>query len=945
MGFTLEARQAVDYGQPLGVGSIDIPGVRRLSGSLLVVPRADIKQQVISDQGLRPAAPGRSGWPAAQAEVFLGVSQLDASQRIMPGGPVPEGALAYEFSSAWSLRLQIDPLVAQVSTVAATLLRLGHGEIAAETTLTCNILEAGLSVLRVRLPGWAVNSWVDGPGISSRRLDRQTNTWTVILNQRRKGTYPLRVTYDRLIDAGTPLVYHQEPQLLGAVSQKGTILVGKESGEVSISVTTEGHLRVAEDAPAVARAKIPITQILQYSGLGGRDWKLGLAISELSEAAVLKIQATDCLLQTMLGRDGTAVTFMTLTLEKTRQQFAPLQLPDSRQLWGAYVNGRPVKPVVGEEPDGYLIPLSDRGEADGAFELTIVYTEKMNALDEQAVDLEFKTPRIEVPTGSMSWEVYLPAGYHLRPEIGRQTGNMQLLLAPPEASSPITEEMFSPDSSRWRRGWPVVQPYVAYALAGLLGLAGLVVIAALVWVLVRHGFSAAGRVIAPAGRVIRVAWNRPVLRWAAIIAIVIGAGIVLLSVASSGLQMARLASEDAWSKRSRGYGDTRLRKVSMALERYRQLNAYYPESLEVLVEKELVPQTVIDELKAEGAEYHVAGRKAKGLTDTTVVLTTRSEDGFNVLRNDKRIDWVGKKDRKRLAGELYRQGSVDNKIFREDLGRAAGAQDKDRAAKLADTYKKARSLRRRSRGNLDERLKQSEVSRLKGLARETYGWSYDEKDAEADDLSDLRGDLRESAQPPPGYTPQQLRGKSEKALEKALQKQAAEVVRRAQSIAGVKVTDVQASGKPKYKRAELFRTEELPGVWGKGPGARLEPEKNRPADVPATGEKDERGGGWRAWSATDGEQISFGTVTRGRSKGSLPIGLELPSGGTMPYLFGRAFSVGGGDEGTFQVQAARSGAGYTVYGLAGLAVIGLVVTLGQYVVRRRRYGGRIVVGS
>jgi hypothetical protein len=134
----------------------------------------------------------------------------------------------------------------------------------------------------------------------------------------------------------------------------------------------------------------------------------------------------------------------------------------------------------------------------------------------------------------------------------------------------------------------------------------------------------------------------------------------------------------------------------------------------------------------------------------------------------------------------------------------------------------------------------------------------------------------------------------------------------AQDKAGVEVTATA----PKPSAVSVAPAEEPAG-----------PPPVAPPEGPVTAEPEKPADFWKPWAPEDTGAVVFGKVEQGRSKGSLPIGLELPEVSRAPYLFGSVFT--GSGLGKFELTAARAGTGYTAYSIAGAAVVGLVLVAGR----------------
>jgi len=165
-------------------------------------------------------------------------------------------------------------------------------------------------------------------------------------------------------------------------------------------------------------------------------------------------------------------------------------------------------------------------------------------------------------------------------------------------------------------------------------------------------------------------------------------------------------------------------------------------------------------------------------------------------------------------------------------------------------------------------------------------------------------------------------GERPQATQRALEAQTNELLAQAQDKAGVEVTATA----PKPSAASLVPAEE--------PAA---PPPVAPPEGPVTAEPEKPAGFWKPWAPEDTGAVVFGRVEQGRSKGSLPIGLELPEVSRAPYLFGSVFT--GSGLGKFELTAARAGTGYTAYSIAGAAAVGLVLVAGRLGWTRKKNRG------
>jgi hypothetical protein len=392
----------------------------------------------------------------------------------------------------------------------------------------------------------------------------------------------------------------------------------------------------------------------------------------------------------------------------------------------------------------------------------------------------------------------------------------------------------------------------------------------------------AWRVLFPAaGRTIRFVWQRPALRWAAIIIPVL----LVMIVAGAALLMpaVHFALEEASS--TRDYRN--FYNVGSALRAYETKHGNYPDSPDALVEEGLIGREVLDNDEVANFDYRAGGKKAADLPADAVVAYAETEGGFSVLYNDGRVERKGRGEMRDLAAQLYKQGDVDANVVREDL------KLDEEVNESAKQYDEAKRLKGRSRANLDQLVGKDIRDRIQQKVEERYG-----REAEW-----ARATGRAEAEAGEGQ---------QAASKEALEAQTNKLLAQAQDKAGVEVT--VAAPKPSA----------APPAPAEAPAG---PPPVEPPAGPVTAEPEKPADLWKTWAPEDTGAVVFGKVEQGRSKGSLPIGLELPEVSRAPYLFGSVFT--GSGLGKFELTAARAGTGYTSYSIAGAAVVGLVLVAGR----------------
>ncbi|GAG33834.1 unnamed protein product, partial [marine sediment metagenome] len=245
------------------------------------------------------------------------------------------------------------------------------------------------------------------------------------------------------------------------------------------------------------------------------------------------------------------------------------------------------------------------------------------------------------------------------------------------------------DATRLERVWPLVRPYVMALVWVVVMLAGVAVAALAGYVALK----VAWRVLFPAaGRTIKFVWQRPVLRWAAVI--------LPLIVLCLGLMVAMLlpAVSGALDDAKKSQVANTLKQLGTAMQTYSSAHRQeYPESLDELHEEGFMAAELSNSREIKNFEYLAGGKRVTDMPGSAVVAYAELEDGFNVLYNDGHVAWRSRGEMRELAAQLYKQGDVDANVVREDL-RLSEAELDD----YTKQYNLAKRLKGKSRAKLDQ---------------------------------------------------------------------------------------------------------------------------------------------------------------------------------------------------------------------------------------------------
>jgi hypothetical protein len=115
---------------------------------------------------------------------------------------------------------------------------------------------------------------------------------------------------------------------------------------------------------------------------------------------------------TLVTAEGRALTEVVLELQNRAQPFLKVTLPEGASIVSVEVAGEAAKPVLGT--DGTRVPLLRPGfRPQGAYRVSFVYLHAGLPFGRKG-DLQMTLPKMDVPLGTVYWEVFVPDNYSVR---------------------------------------------------------------------------------------------------------------------------------------------------------------------------------------------------------------------------------------------------------------------------------------------------------------------------------------------------------------------------------------------------------------------------------------------------------------------------------------------------------------------------------------------------
>ena len=115
---------------------------------------------------------------------------------------------------------------------------------------------------------------------------------------------------------------------------------------------------------------------------------------------------------TMVTAEGRALTEMMLRVRNRAQPFLKVDLPEGATLVSASLDGVAVKPVLGA--DGTRVPLLRAGlRPNGVYSVSFVFMYAGTPFEKKG-DLKMLLPKVDLPIGVLTWELFVPDRYSVK---------------------------------------------------------------------------------------------------------------------------------------------------------------------------------------------------------------------------------------------------------------------------------------------------------------------------------------------------------------------------------------------------------------------------------------------------------------------------------------------------------------------------------------------------
>lgn len=389
-------------------------GVQKLTGFVAVSAEEGVQVKTEAFDGLTEIPV--SGLPAITIAPNAAPQMQSKTQ--IPIVLSAAGTLAFKFITAepaplpaWKLRVATERIDSWVRAEVAALLTVQDTLVNGRALVKYEIANAPTKEFQLRIPAAFKNVEINGADI--RRRDQKGDIWSVELQNKKRGTYTLTITWEQPFDA----TKGETLKVLPIVAQGVDPKVERETGVLIFNA--RAPLQVVEDKASSDLIRIDPREVPDWAGatpgtaaLSYRylrpGYELNVRARRHDAAEVLQALVDSSRLISVITEDGQMMTHMTLAVRNNGRQFIEISLPDRQtDVWSAFVAGQPVRPTT---RDGkVLLPLERSGEnATIPVEITFIGRVKFPARNGKVA---LAAPTLDVPLKNARWELFLPPGY------------------------------------------------------------------------------------------------------------------------------------------------------------------------------------------------------------------------------------------------------------------------------------------------------------------------------------------------------------------------------------------------------------------------------------------------------------------------------------------------------------------------------------------------------
>jgi hypothetical protein len=355
--------------------------------------------------------------PGDQADVRLSAG-LITGRTAGNGRTVVEATLdpgaATEVS--WSMRDSAPAAAARPVRALAdvmTLVSIGESDVRMVALIDVTVITGELRTAALQLPAGYELTGISGSTVDGSEI--RDGGVAITLRDPAARFHQLLIGLERSHQGGSFALDTALVSVAGVQRERGEVAV-EGAGTLELGTPDRDGLHridLRELNPSLhSLARQPILSAFRYQRTTAGPPSLPLQVKRFDDAGVLAAVAEWAGATTLVTSEGRALTEVTLHVQNRAQPFMKVTLPSGAAMVSVEVGGQTAKPVLG--PDGIRVPLMRPGfRPSGRYAVSFVYLHAGTPFARKG-DLDMALPRMDVPIGHVSWEVFVPERYSTR---------------------------------------------------------------------------------------------------------------------------------------------------------------------------------------------------------------------------------------------------------------------------------------------------------------------------------------------------------------------------------------------------------------------------------------------------------------------------------------------------------------------------------------------------
>ncbi|MBF0503068.1 MAG: hypothetical protein HQM09_23270, partial [Candidatus Riflebacteria bacterium] len=305
-----------------------------------------------------------------------------------------------------------------------TLITLGEGALQGSVDLEYAITKAPVSRFEIMLPDTVevLSMMADRLETHEIRKEGMQKRLVIDFTASREDKCRISLTFEAKMDDTQGEYKLPEVYPVGVAREIGAIAIqALTSVEVQPALDTQSDasearriFRVDVNELPETLAKRSVRPILLAYKHTARPIDLPIVVKRYEDLPQQTVAADLMDAKTAFTTNRSSNTQINLRIRNNNKQYVTFQLATEAEILGAFINGRPVKPVTDKAGGKVLIPLvmSKVFGHPEEMDLRLMYKQEIATMSWRG-DLGFTVPTVDIPVSRSAWTLFAPLQYYL----------------------------------------------------------------------------------------------------------------------------------------------------------------------------------------------------------------------------------------------------------------------------------------------------------------------------------------------------------------------------------------------------------------------------------------------------------------------------------------------------------------------------------------------------